>query len=209
MKKLTSTLNFFNPKFYVLTLFLATVLITIVFYTFLSDSTIVAPLFREESFIREEEIIDFEGFDNENGLDFNIVPNIVHLIYLQETNIKFYQVINIFAIYLNHKPDFIYIHCDDCAFYGKYYEKLKSFQELWNIIKIKKIPYKDTIFGVKYGWINHHRSDTWRLQILMNYGGIFLDNDVYIIKPLNKYLKYEMTVSWDNDNHGLGKYYLY
>jgi|LakMenEpi03Aug12_release.lakeMendotaPanAssembly.Ray.scaffolds.fasta_scaffold2923765_1 hypothetical protein len=38
----------------------------------------------------------------------------------------------------------------------------------------------------------------------MNYGGIFLDNDCYVVNSLNKYLKYEMTVSWDNDNDGLG-----
>ena len=38
----------------------------------------------------------------------------------------------------------------------------------------------------------------------MNYGGIYLDNDVYVVNSFKKYLKYEMTVSWDNDNDGLG-----
>ncbi len=31
----------------------------------------------------------------------------------------------------------------------------------------------------------------------MNYGGIFLDNDVYVVNSLKKYLHYEMVVSWD------------
>jgi mannosyltransferase OCH1-like enzyme len=48
------------------------------------------------------------------------------------------------------------------------------------------------------------RSDIWRLQVLMNYGGIYLDNDCYVANSLNKYLKYEMTVSWDDENDGLG-----
>lgn len=54
------------------------------------------------------------------------------------------------------------------------------------------------------------RSDIWRLQLLMHYGGIFLDNDVYVIKSLKKYLKYEMVVSWDQPRkkNGLGKIFL-
>ena len=42
----------------------------------------------------------------------------------------------------------------------------------------------------------------------MNYGGIYLDNDVYVVKKLDEYLKYEMTVSWDEPReiHGLGNH---
>ncbi len=32
----------------------------------------------------------------------------------------------------------------------------------------------------------------------MNYGGIFLDNDVYVVKSLKQYLNYEIVVSWDD-----------
>ena len=40
----------------------------------------------------------------------------------------------------------------------------------------------------------------------MNYGGIFLDNDVYVVKSLDEFLNYEMVVSWDEPHgiHGLG-----
>ena len=31
----------------------------------------------------------------------------------------------------------------------------------------------------------------------MNYGGIYLDNDVYVVDSLDEYRKYEMVVSWD------------
>jgi hypothetical protein len=99
-----------------------------------------------------DDYLDFEGFDNINGVNKSIVPNIVHLIYLNETNIKFYQMICIFSIYFNHKPELIYFHCDDCSFHGKYWEQIKSYKGLWSIIKIHKIPYKERIFGKKYGW---------------------------------------------------------
>jgi hypothetical protein len=61
-----------------------------------------------------DEIIDFEGFDNVSGMNMAIIPNIVHLLYLNQPFIRFYQLVNILSIYYNHEPDFIYIHCDDC-----------------------------------------------------------------------------------------------
>lgn len=38
----------------------------------------------------------------------------------------------------------------------------------------------------------------------MNFGGIYLDNDVYVVNSLDKYRIYEMTVSWDGDNEAIG-----
>jgi hypothetical protein len=108
--------------------------------------------------------LDFEGFDNINGVNMSIVPNIVHLIYLNETKIKFYQMICIFSIYFNHNPELIYFHCDDCSFHGKYWEQIKSNKGLWSIIKIHKIPLVYTLFGIR-SWINNHRLDIWRLQV--------------------------------------------
>jgi hypothetical protein len=109
-----------------------------------------------------EELMDFEGFDNINGANNYIVPDYVHLLFLQAPFIKFYQLINIFSIYLNHRPSYIYFHCDNCSFYGKYFEILRAHDELWSKVRINKIPFKTTIFNKTYGWINHHRSDIWR-----------------------------------------------
>jgi len=150
------------------------------------------------------DIIDFEGFDNETGLDYNIIPNIVHLLYLNTTNVSFYQAVNIYSIFLNQNPDKIYMHCDNCSFHGHYWNQINSIIELKRKLVIHKIPFHDTIFGQKYGWVHHHRSDVWRLMILMNYGGIYLDNDVYVVNNLDKYRKYEIAVSWDSDEDGIG-----
>lgn len=99
----------------------------------------------------EEEIIDFEGFDSINGLNRSIIPNIVHLLYLDQPYVKFYQLVNILSIYYNHRPDHIYIHCDNCNFTGKHFETLQKIKQLWTVIKFYRIPRKDTIFGIKYG----------------------------------------------------------
>ncbi len=149
--------------------------------------------------IDNTDFFSFENFDNENGYNRSIVPNIVHLIYFQKStpknvSLKFHEMINIFSIFFNHNPDLIYLHCDYCLFSGKYWSKIRAYEKLWKIIRFNYIPPTNTIFGVKYGNVNH-RSDVYRILILMNYGGIYLDNDVYVINSLNKYLKYEMTVS--------------
>ena len=153
-----------------------------------------------------DEYLDFEEFDNINGANKSIIPNIVHLIYLNETDIKFYQLICIFSIYFNHKPNQIIIHCDNCSFHGKYWKWIQKTTPLWKIIKLHPIPYRRSIFGkmVDSNWLNYHRSDVWRVQVLMNYGGIYLDNDVYVIQSLQKYLKFEMTIEWNRKNEGTG-----
>ena len=145
------------------------------------------------------EILDFEEFDNQKGVSKYIVPNIFHLLYLQTTQIQFYQAINIYSIFLNHKPDLIYIHCDNCSLHGHYWEEINLIKDLKKIIKVKQIQFHRTIFGKEFGWINHHRSDVLRLLVLMNYGGIYVDNDIYVVNSLNQYRKLEITVSWDGE----------
>jgi hypothetical protein len=147
------------------------------------------------------DIFDFEGFDNkENGSSEYIVPNIVNLLYLRTSEIKFYQAVCIYSIYLNQKPDVIYLHCDKCNFSGHYWKEMNSISDLRKRIRVNKIDFHDTIFGVKYGWINHHRSDVYRLLALTNFGGMYFDTDVYVINSLDKYRKFEMTLSFEGNN---------
>lgn len=48
------------------------------------------------------------------------------------------------------------------------------------------------------------RADVLRILILMNYGGIYLDNDCYLVNSFDKYRHFEMVVSWDDDEVGIG-----
>ena len=109
------------------------------------------------NFGEPQEIIDFEDFDHIQGAPYQIVPNIVHLLFLNKPIVDFYHMVNIFSIFYNHGPDKIYFHCDNCSFSGKYFDSLKSNDELWNLIVIHPIPFHKTIFGKEYGWINFHR----------------------------------------------------
>jgi hypothetical protein len=144
------------------------------------------------------DIVDFEGFDYENGTENFIIPNIVHLVYLGLSEINFYQSINIYSIYLNHKPDFIFFHCDLCNFTGKYWTQINSVRNLRRRIVLNKISSFKTIFGQKYHFIQH-KSDVIRILALQTFGGIYLDNDVFVVNSLDKYRKYEFVAGIDNE----------
>lgn len=76
------------------------------------------------------------GFSEEND---DLVPNIVHIMLLDQTDIRFYQIVNIYSIYFNQKPSQIYIHCNKCNFKGKYFNELKENNEIWSIISFRRI----------------------------------------------------------------------
>lgn len=40
-------------------------------------------------------------------------------------------------------------------------------------------------------------------MILMSYGGIYLDNSVLVVNSLDKYRKFEMTLSWEVNGQSL------
>ena len=48
----------------------------------------------------------------------------------------------------------------------------------------------------------YHGSDIQRIRILMQYGGIYLDNDVYVIQNLDKYRRFECAINWNTKELG-------
>jgi hypothetical protein len=141
----------------------------------------------------------FENFNNETGEENLIVPNIVHFLRFEQPEVRFADAVCILAAVKNHKPDQLFLHTNVGNFTGKYWDYLLNTPEFRNIYQIKSISLPPTIFGQKFseGWHKSHASDVTRIRILMQYGGIFLDNDSYVVKRLNKYLKFEMTLAWD------------
>ena len=118
-------------------------------------------------------LLNFERFDNENEnasrrqnqdvVDDNddedasrlLVPNIVHLIYLSKSKMRFHEMICIFSIYLNQRPDMIVIHCEKCSFTGYYWNKILKVAGLRAILRLNRLPIKRTIFGQKIRFIHH------------------------------------------------------
>ena len=143
----------------------------------------------------EKDVIDFENFNNHDGTNTAIIPNIVHLIFFKTREISFYQAINIFSIYLNHNPDYIYIHCEiECSFTGFYWTQIGKIEGLKNKIKFSKFVLQKTVFGQDLK-NDDQMLDIMKLLILMHYGGIYLDSNVYVVNSLENYRRFEMVVS--------------
>lgn len=139
------------------------------------------------------DIVDFTYADNATGFQFNVVPNIVHFVKLGDEPLGFVEVVCMRAAALQQRPEALMIHCDNC-------ESVKK-APYWDLVKdipglaLRSIEQPKDIFGVKFGWIQH-ASDIVRIRVLMEYGGIYLDSDSYLVTSLDSYRRYEMSIGW-------------
>ncbi|GAB6027693.1 hypothetical protein CHUAL_001933 [Chamberlinius hualienensis] len=166
-----------------------------------SDSVLISSKLRQ---ILAGEVLDFTSADNVTGHPFPVVPNIIHYIKFRSRQLDFVEFICIKSALVNHRPDRLIIHCDQCDEYsqmeGKYWQMLTEN----NVYPISVVhhPEPTHIFGKPLSSV-YHASDIARIQILMKFGGIFLDGDIYVVQSLNKFRHYEFTLGWPlNDNMG-------
>lgn len=150
-----------------------------------------------------DEDLKFDGFNNETGVDHFIVPNIIHLIRFNQSEFTFVDYLCLQAAFRYHRPDEFYIHTDveNGSFTGKYWSAIERDIELRSRIRILHLELPYEIFGQQLSpkWRRHHGGDVARIQTMIKYGGIYLDNDVFVIRNLDKYRKFEIAMNWDED----------
>lgn len=151
----------------------------------------------------DDDVMNFDNFNNVTGAENLIVPNIIHFIHFDKTELNFVDYIVLRAAMQNHKPDKFYIHSNipRVNLTGKYWDLVRSYNDLWMRVEVLYLKAPSEIFGQKLSekWQLYHGSDIGRILLLMKYGGIFLENDVYIVKNLNKYRKYEFVINWEEN----------
>lgn len=139
------------------------------------------------------EIIDFEGFDNQKGLDKAIIPNIIHYILLSDqTEMSHNHLISIVAANYYQKPSAIYIHAKEFKVKEAYLSVLNRLDINW-LIRVKQYEPKRKIFGKNIEYESHF-ADLKRLEILMEYGGIYLESSAVLSESLDKYRGFESVV---------------
>ena len=138
----------------------------------------------------------FEGFNNITGTKNGsyIVPNYVHFLFFGNPRISYVHSVCILAAFKNQKPERIYFHTDVKEFVGPHWIKIRD--TLGSVLHFANVTLPYEIKGHKFTFPYHvyHASDVTRIRILMEYGGIFVDNDSYIVKSLDVFRKYEMTI---------------
>lgn len=163
---------------------------------------------RDHTRYANEQFIDFAFLDakhsrlnehlNETGFILPIVPNIVHYVILDNFTLSFSLYVSIKSVIRNHAPDAIFIHCnsDDLQLNGPYWELLMTHYS--HLIGVKFIAKATQIFGQELysKFAIYHASDIARIQVMMQFGGIYLDQDVIVIKSLEKFRHFEMTIGY-------------
>ena len=140
---------------------------------------------------------NFEGFNNVTGSKSLIVPNIIHFIQFDQRTIRFIHFICICSAFYNHNPLALYLHTN-VNIQGKYFNILKKV--LGETLKVKHLEKPSHVFGQKLSSVQHS-ADVARIKVLMKFGGIILDEDVFVIRSLNRFRHFEVVIGWPEDQN--------
>ena len=134
------------------------------------------------------------------------MPNIVHYVLFTKHEIQFVHFVSILSVLRNQRPDAVYVHCDCHELRGGYTDRVLALMNATNTTFIvRHIERPTEIFGQKLReeWINWHGGDLTRIRTLIEFGGIYLDSDSYITKPLNDFFRYEFTLDFEVPFEGM------
>lgn len=146
-------------------------------------------------------------YDNNTGWPTHIVPDIVHYILFDYHRISYSNMLSLLSVIRNHRPAMIWIHCD-C-------EAIEAGDPNWtrvlhaaNSTNITAIHIVRTVKPTEINGIhikpenaNYHASDITRYRLMSEYGGIYVDNDVFVCQSLHDLRRFEFTLNWDEGQY--------
>ena len=158
---------------------------------------------RPSLYVENNKYLDFEGFDNNAGDVECIVPNVIHYVNLNRSEISYEQYTSILSVIHFQRPTYIFIHlAHNAHLIGKYWNLLLHNEKINSLIRLNQLNYKDTIFDVQVTNFKHV-VDFVRLDVLMHYGGIYLDNDVILAGDLDEFRRFETTILNQSSNNSI------
>jgi Glycosyltransferase sugar-binding region containing DXD motif len=125
------------------------------------------------------------------------IPNIIHYVHIlpppdksqkQTIEFKFSNFISVYSAYLYTNPDAIYIHTNGGE---DLVQQAKNSSNQWtrSIANLPMVQFKYTDLPTKTNkgleiahWAN--RADFVRTRVVSEYGGVYIDEDIYIVKDL-------------------------
>ena len=121
-----------------------------------------------------------------------VVPKIVHYVRFYpytRCTVRFYHFMSILSAYRFIQPKQIIIWYDNLPC-GKWWNETKARVPILNLRR--RVPPKE-IFGQPIK-VPEHRSDVARVDILLKYGGIYLDTDMVALRSWDPLLYYDTTL---------------
>ena len=126
---------------------------------------------------------------NSKTTEFN-VPNLIHYIWFGNHTYRVVDYICMLSALRKQNPGLILVH-GDFEPVGVYWGWLK--EEAAEKLKFVRKSPPETIFGKKLTKVEH-KSDVARLQILLQFGGIYLDTDTMVLQSLEELRKKDKLV---------------
>ena len=120
------------------------------------------------------------------------IPNIIHMIYFFGPKSRPFGLVNYLSVksaYEVQKPDKIYFYYDDEPTNNPYWDDMKQYVEM------VKVDAPTEYEGVSLQDWPQYKSDVLRLQKLYELGGIYLDTDCILMKPLNAFRNNDVVMS--------------
>ena len=126
------------------------------------------------------------------------VPRLAHIVWLfnQPKNFTFAHVITFLSIQLYFKPEEIIIWYSNSTPVGPWWEFTKLRVPNIELIQID-VPRK--VYGRSIELVQH-QSDIVRIEVLIQLGGLYVDLDVVLLKPLTPLLRYNLTQGAESQN---------
>lgn len=198
-----------NAYWTLITAAVSSVILLTLYFTLMSESAIEQRRIAELNIHLTNDIWIPNVGDNETGWPTDIVPNIVHYVLFEQHRISYVHMLSLFSVIRIHQPDVIYIHCDCRQLDGDdvNWQRVLKLVNATNdvVLLINEIQRPLEIYGrpIQKRYLNFHASDITRYRTMRQFGGIYLDNDVFVCQPLHGFRRYEFTLNWET-NEPLG-----
>lgn len=123
------------------------------------------------------------------------IPKIVHYVWVNKepAPLPIFAYVSVEATLEVVKPDAIYFHAHTQPI-GEWWERIKDSVTLKVIAQIPT-----SIFGRPIE-VREHVADVVRLEVIREYGGIYMDLDIIPLKSFDSYLQNDMVLGEENKN---------
>ena len=127
-----------------------------------------------------------------NQTDESLIPNIAHMIWLGGGQMDFMFYLCVLSILYVAEVDALYIHGDGPPT-GQYWDKVKDNSRL-------KLIYREhprAVYGTQVN-VTAHVTDIWRVDLMIKYGGIYVDTDTIWTQKLSRHIRsYDAVGAYD------------
>ncbi len=117
------------------------------------------------------------------------IPSLFHFIYVGGRPFSFIHYLAVLTAYKVNRPECMYLHHTEEP-RGHWWEKAKP------MLTLHKVPPVTEVYGnpIKYP---AHMADVIRMQMLQQFGGVYLDLDIICINPLQPLMNREFVMGME------------